>query len=128
MEDVAVAYGFNNLKMTLPATNTIAAPLPLNKLSDAIRHEMAQMGFTEALSLILVFVPYNSSAPTTKITKTSANPITKKQLPSLIRKPLNIKSSAHPLLPGLLKTVSCNKDLPLPIEIFEVYPSITPGL
>lgn len=54
MEDVAVAYGFNNLVETMPKASTIAAPFPLNKLSDLLRVECALAGFTEALPLILV--------------------------------------------------------------------------
>ena len=54
MEDVAVAYGFNNLKKTFPSSNTVAKPLPINKLSDIIRNECALSGFIEVLPLILV--------------------------------------------------------------------------
>lgn len=56
MEDVAIAYGFNNLKKTFPATNTVAAPLPINKLTDLVRKECALAGFIEVLPLILVSV------------------------------------------------------------------------
>lgn len=54
MEDIAIGYGFQNLPKTIPTSSTIAAPFPLNKLSDAIRLEMALSGFTEALTLTLV--------------------------------------------------------------------------
>lgn len=54
MEDVAVAYGFDNLPRRFPSTNTVAAPLPINKLSDLIRRECAYSGWTEVLPLILV--------------------------------------------------------------------------
>jgi phenylalanyl-tRNA synthetase beta chain len=56
MEDVAIAYGFNNIPKTLPATNTIAAPFVINKLSDMIRKEVALAGFSEVLPLILVLI------------------------------------------------------------------------
>lgn len=56
MEDAAIAYGFNNLKKTFPSTNTVAVPLPINKLSDVVRKEAALSGFTEVLPLILVGV------------------------------------------------------------------------
>lgn len=59
MEDVAIAYGFNNIVKTLPKTNTIGKSLPINKLSDLIRREIALAGFTEVLPLILVsLVPF----------------------------------------------------------------------
>jgi phenylalanyl-tRNA synthetase beta chain len=54
MEDVAVAFGFDNLPRRFPRTNTVAAPLPINKLSDLIRRECAYAGWTEVLPLILV--------------------------------------------------------------------------
>ena len=54
MEDVAVAFGFDNLPRRFPSTNTVGAPLPINKLSDLIRRECAYAGWTEVLPLILV--------------------------------------------------------------------------
>jgi phenylalanyl-tRNA synthetase beta chain len=56
MEDAAIAYGFNNLPDTFPATSTVAQPLAVSKLSDIIRHEWAYAGWVEVLSLILVSV------------------------------------------------------------------------
>lgn len=54
MEEVAVAYGFNNLKRTFPSTSTVAKPFPLNKLSDTMRRLCSEAGWTEVLPLILV--------------------------------------------------------------------------
>ena len=54
MEDAAVAYGFNNLISTFPATHTVAKPLAISKLSDLVRREWAQAGWVEVLPLILV--------------------------------------------------------------------------
>jgi len=54
MEDAAVAYGFNNLKRTFPATNTVAKPFPINKLSDVVRRMCAESGWLEVLPLTLV--------------------------------------------------------------------------
>ncbi|CAI8007637.1 Phenylalanine--tRNA ligase beta subunit [Geodia barretti] len=53
MEDVAIAYGFNNITMTLPKTSCVAKQLPVNKLSDQLREGVAQAGFTEALTFAL---------------------------------------------------------------------------
>ena len=53
VEDVAVAYGFDNLKRTFPTTNTVAAALPINKLGDLVRSECAaQAGWVEALPCV----------------------------------------------------------------------------
>lgn len=54
MEDVGIAFGYNNIKKTFPKTNTIAQQLFLNELSDDLRHELARCGFTEALTFSLV--------------------------------------------------------------------------
>ena len=53
IEDVAIAFGYNNLKKTIPKTMTIAAQFPLNKLTDQLREQVAQSGFTEALTFSL---------------------------------------------------------------------------
>ena len=70
IEDVAIAYGFNNIDKTIPNTNCVAHQvgilllslhlllsyhqLPVNKLSDQLRLEVALAGFTEALTFALV--------------------------------------------------------------------------
>ena len=60
MEDAAIAYGFNNLPHTFPATSTVAQPSAISKLSDIIRVEWALAGWVEVLPLILVSIllPY----------------------------------------------------------------------
>ncbi|KAJ8971535.1 hypothetical protein NQ317_016806 [Molorchus minor] len=52
-EDVAIAYGYNNIRRTLPKTNTIGQQFGINKLSDLLRHSIAEAGFTEALTFTL---------------------------------------------------------------------------
>ena len=59
MEDVAIAYGFNNLKHTIPKTNTFGQQFPLNKLTDLLRREAAYVGFTEILTFALVTIPFS---------------------------------------------------------------------
>jgi phenylalanyl-tRNA synthetase beta chain len=56
MEDVAIAYGYDNLPKRVPGVNTVAAPFPINKLSDSARRELALAGFTEVAPLTLVCV------------------------------------------------------------------------
>src|SRR5204863_5888414 len=54
MEDVAIAYGFNELPRSFPSkSGTVAQPLPINKLTDIIRIEAAMAGWSEVLPLIL---------------------------------------------------------------------------
>lgn len=54
MEDAAVAFGFDNLKRTFPATSTVAKPFPPNKLGDTIRRLCSEAGWIEVLPLTLV--------------------------------------------------------------------------
>jgi phenylalanyl-tRNA synthetase beta chain len=54
MEDAAIAYGFNNLPHTFPATTTVGQPSAIMKLSDIIRLEWALAGWVEVLPLTLV--------------------------------------------------------------------------
>eukprot|EP00951_Prasinocladus_malaysianus_P024452 scaffold211188_cov26-Prasinocladus_malaysianus.AAC.3 len=44
MEDVAIAYGFNNIAKRIPPTVTQGRELPLNQLSDLLRVEVATAG------------------------------------------------------------------------------------
>ncbi|WFD36899.1 phenylalanine--tRNA ligase [Malassezia cuniculi] len=112
MEDVAVAYGFDRLPKTFPATNTVGVPLPLNKLSDIVRRECAYAGWTEVLPLILCSREENygwmNQAEDGKAVVLE-NPKTAEY--QMVR---------TTLLPGLLKTVRENKKHALPMRVFEV--------
>ena len=48
MEDVAVAYSFNKLPRPLPPVCCMGSQQPVTKLTELMRIELAQMGFTEA--------------------------------------------------------------------------------
>jgi len=114
MEDVAIAYGFNNLPHGFPkVSSTIAQPLAINKLSDIIRLEAAMAGWTEVLPLILCSHAENFSHLNRKDDGTTAvklaNPKTAEY--QVVR---------TSLLPGLLKTLRENKHHAVPIKIFEV--------
>nr|CAG4647781.1 EOG090X03QT [Moina brachiata]SVE92925.1 EOG090X03QT [Moina brachiata] len=112
-EDVAIAYGYNNIVRTLPKTNTIASQLPINKLSDLLREQLAQAGFTEALTFSLC----SREDISDKIKKPlSAIPVVQISNP----KALEFQVARTTLLPGLLKTIAANKKMPLPLKVFEV--------
>ncbi|KAH1075587.1 hypothetical protein J1N35_027915 [Gossypium stocksii] len=110
MEDVAIAYGYNNIpKRTLSSLK----PLPLNQLSDLIRYEIAMNGFTEVLTWILCSKKENFEMLNRKVDKSTA---------VIIGNPRSsdfevVRTS---LMPGMLKTVGHNKDHPKPIKIYEV--------
>lgn len=54
IEDVAIAFGFNNIPRTIPKTATTGSQLPINKLTDQLRREIAHAGYDETLTLALV--------------------------------------------------------------------------
>lgn len=112
MEDVGIAYGYDNIKKTLPKSATIARQVPINKLSDQLRHEVARCGYTEALNFALC-----SEAELTLMMRTT-------KLDNLVRiqnpKTIEFQVARTCLLPGLLKTLYSNKKLPLPMKIFEI--------
>ncbi|KAH7528844.1 hypothetical protein FEM48_Zijuj05G0120900 [Ziziphus jujuba var. spinosa] len=110
MEDVAIAYGYNNIPKTKPVS---LQPLPLNELSDVMRLEIAMNGFTEVLTFILCSRKENFTMLNREDDKSTA---------VIIGNPRSsdfevVRTS---LMPGILKTVGHNKDHPKPIKIFEV--------
>lgn len=112
-EDVAVSYGYDNLPREMPPTSTTGRQLPINKLTEQLRYEMAHAGFTEALTFALC---------------------SEQDIAEKIRKPEGCKIAVHvsnpktlefqvartTLLPGLLKTLNANKKMPLPLKLFEI--------
>ncbi|KAA0166773.1 hypothetical protein FNF27_04229 [Cafeteria roenbergensis] len=114
IEDVAVAYGFNNIKPRLPSTPTCAAALPINMLSDKLRAALANMGFWEALTTALISrkecfeamrLEDDDSAVTLSNPKSEAFQVVRRSL-----------------VPGLLKCIAANRALPtsLGLRFFEV--------
>lgn len=52
-EEVAIAYGYNNIQTRLPSNATNGGQILLNKACDLLRIEMASCGYTECLNFIL---------------------------------------------------------------------------
>lgn len=131
VEEVAIAYGFNNLKKTFPSTNTVAKPLPINKLTDTVRQECAASAFIEALPLILVCLSlftFSSRCADGKLQCSHDENfayLNRKDDGTTAVKLANPKTTEYQvvrtsLLPGLLKTIRENQSRPKPIRIFEV--------
>lgn len=114
MEDVAIAYGFNDLPKSFPSkSGTVAQPLPVNKLSDVLRLEAAMAGWSEVMPLILCSHDENFGW------------LNRKDDGETAVKLANPKTAEYQvvrttLLPGLLKTIRENKHHAVPIKIFEV--------
>ncbi len=107
IEDIAIGYGFNNLKKTVPSLFTIGCEDPLNKFADKIRNEVALMGFNEILSLTLLGMEENIINSEKQVIL--ENPKSKDY--AVVR---------TSLLPGLIKSIASNLHSRIPIKIFEV--------
>ncbi|XP_073260113.1 phenylalanine--tRNA ligase beta subunit, cytoplasmic isoform X3 [Populus alba] len=107
MEDVAIAYGYNDIpKRRLPSMK----PLPLNQLEDLIRAEIAMNGFTEVLTWILCSNRENFALLNREDDRSSA---------VIIGNPRSSDFEAvrTSLMPGALKIIGHNKDHPKPIKL-----------
>lgn len=145
IEDIAVAYGFNNFKMELPDFYTLGAENLLNKFSDKIRLEMALAGFNEVLTLTLLpeeenrlFIPIkskNESVGSIPEFSDYVYNLNYNEFNNMIIKngvvlsdPVvlsNPKSKEYEvvrtsLLPGVIKSINSNLHAKIPIKIFEV--------
>jgi len=112
-EDVAIAYGYNNIVKTIPSTLTIAQQLPVNKLTDQLREAVAQAGFTEALTFSLCSRDDVAAKMRKDITEVPAVHIANP-------KTLEFQVARTSLISGLLKTVQANRKMPLPLKLFEI--------
>lgn len=113
MEDVAIAYGYNNVGLSVPATVTVGKELPLNQLVELLRVECAMCGFTEILTWALCSRSENFEYLRRQDDGNTAvsigNPAT-----------AEFEVCRTSLLQGALKTLGANKDLALPIKLFEL--------
>ncbi|XP_053947191.1 phenylalanine--tRNA ligase beta subunit [Anastrepha ludens] len=112
-EDVAIAYGYNNIKKSLPAFMHIAKQFPLNKLTEQLREQVAQAGFTEALTFTLCSRDDIARKLNRSIDSIAAAHIANP-------KTLEFQVVRTTLLPGLLKTLVANRKMPLPLKLFEI--------
>jgi len=112
LEDLAIAYGYDNMKIEPPKTLTVGKQTPINKLSDLIRLEAAMGGFSEILTMALCSRSEIFSALLREDDGSAviiANPQT-----------LEFEVVRNTLLVGLLKTIAHNRQASLPLNVFEV--------
>jgi phenylalanyl-tRNA synthetase beta chain len=55
-EDIGIAFGYNHIPKVFPPTNTIGKQIPENKFTDLLRHELAQAGYIECLTMSLLSI------------------------------------------------------------------------
>lgn len=112
-EDVAIAYGYNNIRKSLPSFMHIAKQYPLNKLTEQLREQVAQAGFTEALTFTLCSRDDVARKLNRSIDEMPAVHISNP-------KTLEFQVVRTTLVPGLLKTLAANRKMPLPLKLFEI--------
>ncbi|KAL8581835.1 hypothetical protein ACOMHN_010209 [Nucella lapillus] len=113
MEDAAIAFGYDNIPKTIPNCNTIAEQFSLNKLSDLLRPEVAACGYTEVLTFALCSREDIADKLRKDIKSTNAVHIANP-------KTLEFQVARTSLLPGVLKTIQHNRNMPLPVRLFEI--------
>lgn len=114
MNDVAIAYGFDNVEERMPEVVTVGSQQPLNHLSDLVRREaFAQHGYTEVLTWVTVSHAENFDSlrrvDDGSVAVKIGNP-----------KTLEFQECRTSLLPGLLKTLRENRKAKVPLRLFEV--------
>ncbi|XP_046398376.1 phenylalanine--tRNA ligase beta subunit [Ischnura elegans] len=112
-EDVAIAFGYSNLHIEVPKTIGFGKQLPLNKLTDQLREEVAFAGFTEALTFSLCSRDDVSTKLDVRLESVPAVHISNP-------KTMEFQVGRTTLIPGLLKTMASNKQMPLPMKLFEI--------
>ena len=111
-EDLAISYGYNNIKKQVTQTLCYGKQQPYNKLSDMFRHEMAMGGYVEFLTMALL----SEKDLYTNMLKKPDDKSAKIKYSSC--KEFEYMRSS--LIPGILKSIEANKANQLPYKIFEI--------
>ena len=114
IEDVAIAYGFNNFEPRLPDVSTVGHAAP-----EHVYHELLTgLGFDEAITWLL-----SNPALSEKALLPSAQAVE-------IENPLTEDFTAfrQSLLPNLLSVLADSRDEKLPIRLYEIGPVAQPHL
>lgn len=129
VEDLAIAYGYNNLVTEMPATLHWPKMQPVNHLTDLLRLEVAQAGYTECLNWGLLALKENFTylrrePKPEELWRAVAQPheYNYNAVPVEIANPKTkefeiVRTS---ILPCLMKTLHSNKHTPPPIKLYEI--------
>lgn len=119
IEDVAIAYGFNNIPISVPKTVTFGAALPINQFTDLLRAEIARAGYMEMLTHGLCSTAENFTHLLHPVDKAVS-----------LSNPANVEYEVvrTTLMPGALKTLSFNKSISHKdgIKLFEISDVVLP--
>ena len=112
-EDLAISYGYNNIKKQLAQTKTHGMQQPYNKLTDLFRDEMAMGGYTEFLTMALL-------SKEDMFTNLLSEEKDDKTVEISYSKTKEFQYMRSSLIPGILKSIEGNKANALPFKIFEI--------
>jgi phenylalanyl-tRNA synthetase beta chain len=119
IEDVAIAYGYNNVPKRVPQTLTVGRALPINHFCDLLREEIGRAGYVEMLTHGLCSRDDNFS----RLRKPDGQAVS---LLNPANKEYQVVRTT--LLPGALKTLHHNKSASFRdgIKLFEVSDVVLP--
>lgn len=119
IEDVAIAYGYNNIVQKVPATLTVGQPLPINQMTDLLRAEVARAGYVEMLTHGLC-----STAENFTHLRRPIGPAVSLSNPANVEYEV-VRTS---LIPGALKTLAYNKSISHKdgVKLFEISDIVLP--
>merc|ERR1719265_1462403 len=129
IEDLAIAYGYNNLVQEIPQTKGCAGEQPIKHLTDLIRISMANAGWTEAYNWALIsrkenFEQLRREQKAEELWRPVAHPNEYFPYANAVAlgnaKTKEFEIVRTTLLGGVLKCLANNKHLTQPIKIFEV--------
>lgn len=119
IEDVAIAYGYNNIKQEIPKTLTVGGQLPINQFTDLLRSEVVAAGYMEMLTHGLC-----STAENFTHLRRPVGPAVS------LSNPANVEYEVvrTTLIPGALKTLSHNKRISHKdgVKLFEISDIVIP--
>eukprot|EP01091_Cochliopodium_minus_P015102 TRINITY_DN5284_c0_g1_i1.p1 TRINITY_DN5284_c0_g1~~TRINITY_DN5284_c0_g1_i1.p1 ORF type:complete len:610 (+),score=213.61 TRINITY_DN5284_c0_g1_i1:262-2091(+) len=117
-EDVAIAYGLNNLPIRIPSTKCFGKQNKLNQFSDQLRSQVAMSGYLEVLTECLISIEDNFTNMGIEYKEGESNAVVLERSTTKMKDSFEI-ARTH-LLPCLLKTARKNKSYSLPIQLFEI--------
>jgi phenylalanyl-tRNA synthetase beta chain len=112
VEDVAIAYGYDNIAMQETPTRCAGSQTAIGKLTHLLRIEVAAAGYTEMLTFSLCSRAEafgNLGRVDNDVAVHVANPQTQE-----------FQIARPSLMPGALKVFQTNKSSPLPLRLFEI--------
>lgn len=119
IEDIAIAYGYNNIVQEVPQTLTVGGPLPINQFTDLLRAEISREGYVEMLTHGLC-----STAENFTHLRRPVGPAVS------LSNPANVEYEVvrTTLIPGALKTLAFNKGVSHKdgIKLFEISDVVLP--